>query len=211
LIPQTSYAAANAVLDNLARYRAKLGLPALTVNWGALAGGMATSSEQIAAYLALNGLPTIPLSAACEYLDAAIGLDPVQVTIADVDWAVWASMHPASAGTPRFAAHVKAAKASDAAAAGVRAELAAMSVEQRVEVLTHMLAEHAAGVLGIPAEAVDWHTPLPELGLDSLMAVEVRARVTIALDVEISALDLTRSGGLAALASRLGDQLAVSQ
>ena len=86
-----------------------------------------------------------------------------------------------------------------------------MPSEQRVEVLAHMLAEHAAGVLGIPSEAVDWHTPLPELGLDSLMAVELRARVVIALDVEISPLELNRSGGLSALASRLGDQLAVSQ
>ena len=210
MIPQTSYAAANGVLDALAHYRVRLGLPALSVNWGALAGGMATSSEQISAYLALNGLQPISLRAACDYLDAAIGLDPVQVAIVDVDWAVWASMHPASADTPRFAAHVKAAKVGDGAAGGVRAELAAMPVEQRVEVLTHMLAEQAAGVLGIPAEAVDWHTPLPELGLDSLMAVELRARVTIALAVEISALELNRSGGLTALASRLGDQLAVS-
>jgi acyl transferase domain-containing protein/NADPH:quinone reductase-like Zn-dependent oxidoreductase len=210
LIPQTSYAAANAVLDHLAHYRAQLGLPALTVNWGALSGGMATSNEQISTYLALNGLPSISLTAACEYLDVAIGLEPVQVTIGDVDWVRWASMHPASATSPRFAAHIAAAR-GDTAADGVRAELAAMPQDRRVEVLTYMLAEHAAGVLGIPAEAVDWYTPLPELGLDSLMAVELRARVGIALDVEISPLELTRSGGLSALASRLGDQLAVGR
>ena len=73
-----------------------------------------------------------------------------------------------------------------------------------------MLAEQAAGVLGIPAGSVDWHTPLPELGLDSLMAVELRARVSVALDAEISALELSRSGGLSSLASRLGDQLAAA-
>jgi acyl transferase domain-containing protein/NADPH:quinone reductase-like Zn-dependent oxidoreductase/acyl carrier protein len=210
MIPQTSYAAANAVLDCLAHNRAKCGLPALAVNWGSLAGGMATSNEEISAYLRLNGLAPIPLSAACEYLDAAIGLDPIQVSIADLDWVAWATMHPASAGTPRFAAHVTAARAGNGAAGGVRAELVAMPTEQRAEVLTYMLAEHAAGVLGIPAEAVDCQTPLPELGLDSLMAVELRARVSIALDVEISPLELTRSGGLSALASRLGDQLVVA-
>ena len=86
-------------------------------------------------------------------------------------------MHPASACTPRFAAHVNAAKGTGAASGSVRAELAAMPVEQRVEALTHMLAEQVAGVLGIPGDSVDWHTPLPELGLDSLMAVELRARV----------------------------------
>ena len=71
-----------------------------------------------------------------------------------------------------------------------------------------MLAEQAAGVLSIPGDSVDRHTPLPDLGLDSLMAVELRARVNVALDVEISAVELSRSGGLASFALRLADQLA---
>jgi hypothetical protein len=86
-----------------------------------------------------------------------------------------------------------------------------MPAEQRVEALTHMLAEQAAKVLGIPAHSVDWHIPLPELGLDSLMAVELRAQVNVALGLEISALELSRGGGLSSLASRLGDQLAATR
>ena len=74
--------------------------------------------------------------------------------------------------------------------------------------LTHMLVEQVAGVLGIPGNSVDGHIPLPELGLDSLMAVELRARISVALDVEIPALELSRSGGLSSLAARLADQLA---
>jgi acyl carrier protein len=196
------------VLDALAHYRASLGLPALSVNWGSLAGGMAASSEQIATYLALTGVRPLSLGAACEYLDAAIGLNPTQVAIADVDWARWGSMNPASAGTPRFAAHVKAAKDTGEASGSVRAELASMSAEERVEVITQLLTEQVASVLGIPGDLVERDTPLPELGLDSLMAVELRTRVNVALEVEISALELNRGGGLSSLASRLADQLA---
>jgi acyl carrier protein len=206
-VPQISYAAANAVLDALAHYRASLGLSALSVNWGSLAGGMAASSEEISAYLALNGLTPLPLGAACEYLDAAISLNPIQVAIADIDWAVWGSMHPASACTPRFASQVSAAKGTDATIGSMAAQLAAMPVDQRVETLTHLLAEQVARVLGIPADSVDWHTPLPELGLDSLMAVELRAQINVGLGVQISALELSRGGGVSSLASRLSDQL----
>ena len=210
-VPQFSYAAANAVLDTLAHHRARLGLPALSVNWGSLAGGMAVSSKEVSTYLALTGHRPLPLGTACEYLDAAIGLNPIQVAIADIDWAVWGSMHPASASTPRLAAYINAAKGTGAASGSVRAELAAMPGEQRAEVLTGMLVEQLAGVLGIPGDSVDWHTPLPELGLDSLMAVELRARVNVALDVEISALELSRSGGLSSLAARLADQIVAAR
>jgi acyl transferase domain-containing protein/NADPH:quinone reductase-like Zn-dependent oxidoreductase/acyl carrier protein len=207
-VSQFSYAAANAVLDTLAHHRASLGLPALSVNWGSLTGGMAASSNEVSTFLALNGHRPMPLNAACEYLDIAIGLNPVQVAIADIDWAVWGSMHAATARTPRLAAYISAAKGTDATSGSLRAELAAMPVEQRVNLLTDMLAEKAAGVLGIPADSVQRHTSLPELGLDSLMAVELRAQINLAMDVEISALELSRTGGLSSLASRLADQLA---
>jgi acyl carrier protein len=206
-VSQLSYAAANAVLDGLAHHRARLGLPALSVNWGSLAGGMATTSEQVSAFLALQGVRPLPLDAACGYLDAAIGLNPTQAAIADIDWAVWGSVYPTSAGTPRFADHVKAAKAVDDASGSVRAELASMSPEERAEAVTQMLCEQLAAVLGVPADSVDRDAALTELGLDSLMAAELRTRVNVALDVRISAMELNRGGGVASLAARLADQL----
>ncbi|OBH21166.1 type I polyketide synthase [Mycolicibacter sinensis] len=207
LVPQLSYAAASAVLDTLAHYLVRAGRAALSVNWGALAGGMATSTEEISTSLALNGLRLLPLDAANEYLDVAIGLKPTQVSIVDIDWAVWGAMHPASASTPRFAGQVNAAKGSTAATDSVRAQLAAMPDDQRVETLTDLLAEQVGKVLAIPADSIDRHTPLPDLGLDSLSAVELRARINVTLDLGISTLELSRGGGIFSLASRLGDQL----
>ena len=206
-VSQISYAAANAVLDGLAQYRASRGLPALSVNWGSLAGGMAATSEKVAGFLALSGVRPLPLGAACKYLDAAMGLDPTQVAISDVDWALWGSMYPTSADTPRFAGQVKAAKAADDASGSVRAELASMSAEDRVEAVTQLLSEQLAAVLSVPADMIDRDTPLPELGLDSLMAAELRTRVNVALDIQVSALELNRGGGVGALAARLADQL----
>jgi acyl carrier protein len=206
-VAQFSYAAANAVLDGLAHYRARLGLPALSVNWGSLAGGMAAMSEQVAAFLAMSGVRPLPLDAACDYMDVAIGLKPTQVAIADVDWGLWGSMYPTSAGTPRFVDQVKAAKDADEASGSVRAELASIAPEERIEAVILMLCEQLAAVLGVPAESVDRDAPLTDLGLDSLMAAELRTRVNVALDIQISAMELNRGGGVASLAARLADQL----
>jgi NAD(P)-dependent dehydrogenase (short-subunit alcohol dehydrogenase family)/acyl carrier protein len=206
-VSQISYAAANAVLDGLAQYRASRGLPALSVNWGSLAGGMAATSEPVVGFLALSGVRPLPLGAACQYLDAAMGLNPTQVAIADVDWGLWGSMYPTSADTPRFAGQVKAAKAADEASGSVRAELASMSAQDRVEAVTQLLSQQLAAVLSVPTDLIDRDTPLPELGLDSLMAAELRTRVNVALDVQVSALELNRGGGVGALAARLADQL----
>lgn len=86
-----------------------------------------------------------------------------------------------------------------------------MAGEQRIESLATLLTEMVAAVLGIPNEVVDVRTPLPDLGLDSLMAVELRARVNMTLEMEISAMELNRSGGLSSLAARLADQITTAR
>jgi acyl carrier protein len=83
-----------------------------------------------------------------------------------------------------------------------RAELLALPADQRVEVLTLVLAEHVAGVLGISADGLDPHTPLPELGLDSLSSVELSSRLAAKLDIRIPAIDFGRLSGLSAIAKQ---------
>jgi len=203
-VPQTAYAAANATLDALAQYRRSLGLAATAVNWGALSGGgMAEASDEVARYLALMGFKTTPMERACEYLDAALALQATQPVVCEIDWDSWGRAHAASASVRRFAELVNAARAGSRAGNEVMAQLAALPAEARVEALSDLLAGHIASVMGIPAESVDRQTPLPELGMDSLMAVELNLRVTTALGVEVPALEFTRGGGLNALAARL--------
>ncbi|WP_027478890.1 type I polyketide synthase [Curvibacter gracilis] len=203
-VPQTAYAAANAALDALAQHRRSLGLAATAVNWGALSGGgMAEASDEVARYLALMGFKTTPMERACEYLDAALALQATQPVICEIDWDSWGRAHAASASVRRFAELVSAARAGSRAGNEVMAQLAALPAEARVQALSELLAGHIASVMGIPAESVDRQTPLPELGMDSLMAVELNLRVTTALGVEVPALEFTRGGGLNALAARL--------
>ncbi|MBK6873981.1 MAG: acyl carrier protein [Kineosporiaceae bacterium] len=85
-----------------------------------------------------------------------------------------------------------------------------MPADQRTEVFGYVLCEQIAAVLGVPPDTVDVQTPLPELGLDSLMAVELSARIATSLDLEISALEFTRGGGVTSLATRLLDRMGIA-
>ncbi|WP_194818497.1 type I polyketide synthase [Nocardia sp. XZ_19_385] len=203
---QIGYAAANSALDALAALRQSQGKAALSVNWGALAGGgMAASTEEIERYLDLMGMRPIDMDTAAELLGACLSLDARTggILVGDIDWSAWAAANPASATSTRFADQVAAAGQDVSGTDALRAELLAMPVEQRGAVLSFVLAEQLAAVLGISAEAVDMSVPLPDLGLDSLLSVELASRVVTTLGVPASALEFSRGTGISTIARRM--------
>lgn len=203
-VPQTSYAAANCTLDTLAMHRRAQGLPATSVNWGALSGGgMAENSEEVARYLDMLGLNRTDMDRSCEYMGVAMGMDVPQAVISNSDWSRWSRISKQSAGTFRFDDLVRSSVSTIDGASDVYNKLLELPSEERVDALTGIIAEQIASVLGIPADSVDPQTPLPELGLDSLMAVELNMRINASMGVEVTALEFTRGGGIASLSARL--------
>jgi acyl carrier protein len=68
------------------------------------------------------------------------------------------------------------------------------------------LAEVMAGVLGVATDAVDVETPLLELGLDSLMAVEFAARTSKLIGIELPPVEMAHNLGQGL--SRIGAKMA---
>ncbi|NIL90373.1 Phthiocerol/phenolphthiocerol synthesis polyketide synthase type I PpsC [Rhodococcus fascians] len=202
--PQVSYSAANSVLDALAWSRRARGKSALTVSWGAMSGGgMAETAEEVVRYLDMLGFRNVDMDAAARYLGECLTLDLPHVAVVGIDWEQWGIANPASAHIPRFAAHIAAASTGGSGVTALHAEILALPEDQRADVLTFVLAEQLAAVMGIDPDAVDTSTPLPELGLDSLMAVEFAARVGKSVGLEMSVLEFGRGQGLAAIGAKL--------
>ena len=172
---QAVYAAANAGLDALARARRELGLPAVSIAWGPWAGGGMASSVDDRTIRRWRERGIEPLL-------PAEGLAALEAAI--------------SSGRPHVVAMggqwVPAAPPAVPAAAD-RAKLGAL------------LRAEAARVLGLPAgRPIDPRVPLRELGLDSLMAVELRNALGLALGRTLPATLLFDHPTLEALGRALG-------
>ena len=205
---QGNYVAANTFLDMLAHYRRSQGLPATSINWGVLTDvGMASASEEVAQHLELMGIKAFAASQAMEAFAQVLQWNPVQIGVMNVDWQRWGQFEPTGGRSPRFA-HLVAeggkAQANEVANE-VRHNLLAMAPEDRSEMIVLLLAEQVAETLRLPSEKVPLYHPLPDIGIDSLMAVELQTAMSIKFGVEISTLELMKGNTI----TQMGEQVLV--
>jgi NADPH:quinone reductase-like Zn-dependent oxidoreductase/pyruvate/2-oxoglutarate dehydrogenase complex dihydrolipoamide acyltransferase (E2) component len=173
---QGAYSAANACLDALAVHRQALGLPAVSLGWGpwAEAGGAAALSAQLQARLTGQGFAMIAPSQGMALFDKALTRHGAQLVVV-LDLRA-AAKSLGAVVPPVWRALIRAPIARPAAAGGSWAsEFAALPAEGRLEAMTQAVRAEVARVLSLGrAAAVPVDRPLRELGLDSLMAVELR-------------------------------------
>ena len=98
-------------------------------------------------------------------------------------------------------------RVSRAAASGLKQRLAGLSAAERERLLLELVRSTAATVLSASLESVEPERPLQELGLDSLMAVELRNRLAAATGLRLPATLLFDYPTPRALAHRLQGDL----
>lgn len=180
---QGGYAAANAFLDALAYRRRAEGLPATTINWGAWAdaGMWASLSAVDRRRWTSRGMQYIEPADGVEMLASVLRADLAQVVAARVDWARF--LEPFAADeVPSLLADLAPGRPRALAAAPAGPPFLgrlrdAVPAQRRKLIETHVR-EQIIRVLGLdPARPVDPRQGLREIGMDSLMAVELRNRL----------------------------------
>jgi myxalamid-type polyketide synthase MxaE and MxaD len=188
---QGNYAAANAFLDALAHHRRAQGRPALSINWGAWSDlGFADTAggRRLAARLALLGIKSIAPAQALEVLERLLRQSSTQVAAVPVDWRRYREFYPAGTESPLLSelAREEAGNSPQAGHPGEkRSAILAAEPEERPQLLQAYLSERVARVLGLSASKVDVQQPLSNLGLDSLMAVELKNWISVDLGVNV--------------------------
>lgn len=188
---QASYAAANAFLDALAHARHRSGLPALSINWGPWAEvGMAVAIDEGSRLTASGIKPLRPRDALAALGRAFSIADPQAIVMALDPRRRGADVRPA----PALLAGIAAADLSDAGGTtrdtleSLREVLAAAgSFEERRSLLETFLQEQVGAVLKRPASRIELTKPLRGMGLESLMALELRNRLEVATHTRLPA------------------------
>jgi acyl carrier protein len=196
---QASYAAANAFLDVLAQYRRGLGLPALTLNLGALDDvGHVAQRPELAAYLANMGIPPMPPQEVLDVLERLLGSDTAQAGVARLDFKRLAGGPLRDGAPPRFKDLLAAARGAGGGQKQQDRELLqslekATTLAEREKLLIAALVQEMSRVLGVPPDRFEVDRPLSELGLDSLMTVELINWVEEVLDFRLPTVELMKN------------------
>ena len=188
---QAHYAAANAFLDAIAHHRRSLGLPALTINWGPWAeGGMVSDANQ--ELLERIGVEAWQPDDAIALMSMLMTQTNAQMTAAKVDWNRFKPIYEVK-GTRSLLTHLgdqtaEAIASADEGPSDFMKRLETTPVNQRKDYLIDYLKSEVASVLKLPTSvSLSIHQGFTELGLDSLMAVDLKGRLEAGFGQTLSA------------------------
>ena len=202
---QANYAAANAFLDALAQMRRACGLAALSINWGSWSevGMAADVDEQHRKRWAALGLQMIEPAQGTRMLGELIdGAESAQFAALPLVRSRLPAQVPPLLRELRPRPRVAAVAAS--APDDILARLAQAVDTARPALLQQFLTGQVVRVLALgDAQRADPHRSLMDMGMDSLMAMELRNRIQAALQVQVSVADLLRGPSLQELAQQV--------
>jgi NADPH:quinone reductase-like Zn-dependent oxidoreductase/acyl carrier protein len=210
LAGQANYAAGNAFLDALAHQRRLAGRPATSVAWGPWSDvGLAAAAANRGDRLAGRGLEGLVEDEALDALEWLVAQDRATAAVMRFDASAWLASDPSA--TAMVGDLVTEAPAPAGTRTGWRERLLALPPGPRRRVaLEDALCVELAAVLRIPADRIDRHLPLKALGLDSLMALELRNRLEPATGLDLPATVVWNHPTVVLLAAHLSGRMAVA-
>jgi len=207
---QGNYAAANAFLDSLAHHRRALGLPALTMNWGVLGGeGYVARNERVAEYLARQGTTALSPGEVMSLLESSLAAGNTQVTAIRVDWAKWRQFFRSMQENPlleRILASVEGQE-NGVVTSDWRLKIESAAPKDREPLITAAVRDVIGSVLRVKPDSLRNDQPLTDLGLDSLMGVEIENSLEATIGVALPPASLMRARTIGQITSLIAGHM----
>ncbi|MCE9672542.1 KR domain-containing protein [Myxococcus stipitatus] len=207
---QGNHLAATAFLDGLAGYRRARGLPGQSSSWGAWAAPDDVAARELEARMRKRGVGMVPLEQAFTVLARVFGPVPDVVGVMPIHWPTFLGSLPGDDTPPLFSDFAGAAR-KDREDGGRRELMRRVRGGPRDEGQRAVLAwfqAQVARVLELGATQLpEPEQTLHELGLDSLMGVELKKHIHAELQVDVPLQALLEGRSVGALAESLYEAL----
>jgi acyl transferase domain-containing protein len=185
---QGNYAAANAFLDGLAHARRAQGLPALSINWGVWAEvGLAMQHERVER-MARRGFKALQPEEGTAALTYLCHQNVAQSAISTMDWFLYLGQLPPNSKNLWLSEQAGAVNETGAGETvstqkvEIWPQLHEARAEERYNLLLNYVRSQVAGVMGFGGDyPLEVRQGFFQLGMDSLMTVELRNRLQTAL------------------------------
>ncbi|HVI29424.1 SDR family NAD(P)-dependent oxidoreductase [Hansschlegelia sp.] len=209
---QSNYVAANMWLESLMRVRRREGLAGLAIAWGALGdvGYLARTGEVKEKIQKRLGYQTLSGAEALEGLGRVLAHDDLRletavIAIAPLDWGA-ARRDLAFLASPMFAQVVAGAEMGPQDSVET-IDLAALvrgkDAREARDIVAEILAGEVGRILKLPSKEISPQRPLAELGMDSLMGLELRMSVERRFDIELPLVAIGDSTTLTTIAQSI--------
>ncbi|MGB3533335.1 MAG: SDR family NAD(P)-dependent oxidoreductase, partial [Microcoleaceae cyanobacterium] len=175
---QGNHVAANTFLDTLAHYRYGLGLPGLSINWGAWSD-IGAAANQDKANINLTGVGMISPTQGLEILEQLIIQPQPQVGVIPIDWTQFLQGNTQANINSPFLTEFSSTNKSQQQekSSSWLPQLQQASIKNRRAVLEKLVRGEISKVLGFKPTELDMKTGFFDLGMDSLTSVEFKNRL----------------------------------
>ncbi|NEO97107.1 MAG: KR domain-containing protein, partial [Moorea sp. SIO3G5] len=205
--------AINHFLDTFSYYRRSLGLPGLTINWGNIGAEAMGVAPSYVESLERIGLEELQLEQALSAFDVLLNSNAVQTLIARVNWGIFKQVYQGQKSRQLLteiesqSEEVEELLPKD----NLLEQLKTVSNSERENILLAYLQGKVAKLVGLTTSQLDVQQPLIMMGVDSLMASELRSIFQKEIEVDLPIEKLMEGLSITQMVSFLNEQFLLQQ
>ncbi len=208
---QANYVAANSYLESLAHYRRQQNLPGLYVAWSAIddAGFLTRNQDIKDALEARIGSKAIKSEVALIMLEKLLQSELTGAAVIDFDWKTIQRFMPA-AKSPKYEQtllHAQRLGSEGDQHEDIKVLLADLSAEEAMNFIAQLLSQEVGKILRLPADKVDKKKSVFDLGMDSLMGMELAIAIEDRFEVKLPLMTLAEGATITKIADKISGML----
>ena len=210
------YDAANHFLNILASYRRSIGLPGLSINWGIFVIGGMIADENYVRWMNQIGIEALQPEEGFNALKILLKTNAVQPLVTKVDWSTFKEYYEVR-GLGKLFSDLMTLSAVDPTPplietierqeSSILEQLKAASPSKIENILLTHFQNEIAKSLRTSASEIGLQKPLNSMGLDSLMAVELRNMSLVKLGIDIPTVKFIEGLSIADIVTEVKGQL----